>query len=91
MSDDAFSRNTNEVGSELFFAAAEFFERFTPEEVIVGMATALAQTMTGRTLSPATIGTVVNLVASGIDHAGPEFSEAMETLAKLAAPLANEP
>jgi hypothetical protein len=84
MSEDAFTRNTNEVGSRLFFTAAPLYDEFSQEEVLVGMACCLSQSLAGRTLSPATIRTVIGVIASGIEHVGPEFSETIETLAKLA-------
>ncbi len=82
MSDDTFTANVNEIGKRLFFFAAPMYDEFSPAEVLVGMA--VSQSLTGAALSPDTIKAVLGAVTSGLAHVGPEFSETMNALAKLA-------
>jgi hypothetical protein len=82
--DDAFSKNTNEVGSRLFFLAEALYSEFSQEEVLVGMAMCLAQSIAGRNLSPGTLNSVMAAVGNGLRHTGPEFSDAMQALNKAA-------
>jgi hypothetical protein len=84
MSDDTFTANVNEVGKRFFFFAAPMYDEFSQTEVLVGMAECLSQSLAGAALSPDTIKAVLGAVTSGLAHVGPEFSETMNALAKLA-------
>ena len=60
------------------------YDEFSQTEMLVGMAECLSQSLAGAALSPDTIKAVLGAVTSGLAHVGPEFSETMNALAKLA-------
>ena len=84
MSDDTFTANVNEVGKRLVFFAAPMYDEFSQAEMLIGMAECLSQSLAGAALSPDTVKAILGAVTSGLAHAGPEFSETMDALAKLA-------
>jgi hypothetical protein len=84
MTDETFNRNVNEIGADLFFHAAALYERYSQEEVIIGMASCLSQSLAGRSISPATLRTVIAVINQGLEAVGPEFGETIELLRRAA-------
>jgi hypothetical protein len=59
---DDHSERLNEVAAQIFFRCADLYDEYTAEEVLVGMAACLSQSIAGRSLSPDTCNTILGNV-----------------------------